>query len=100
MVCADLPQEGLSARSQRAGIEFLMRELEIGITFAKIVITEQHFGNHDHLKQSRENTMKAYSSFMRFLPTVEGHMTTAEWREIQEKREEFEALIQQFWHQP
>jgi hypothetical protein len=91
------PQGGHPARSQRAGIEFLMRAREIGITFAKIVITEQRFGSHDHPKQAQENHEGIFK-----LPAVStkrgGLHDHAERREIQEKRGEFENLIAQFWN--
>src|SRR5437879_3227622 len=93
MVCADLPLPGLPERIQRTGIEFLMRELEIGITFANVALTEQGWGEQEHAGQARQNAMKAYASFIRFLPTSEAHMNVAERREIQDKRHELEYLI-------
>ena len=97
MECADLtPKKELPGKTQRTGIEFLIRELEIGITFANLAIAEQGYGEQEDGQQARQNAMKAYASFIRFLPTVEDQMNIAERREIQGKRVELENLIAGF----
>jgi glycerol dehydrogenase-like iron-containing ADH family enzyme len=69
--------------------EFLMTDLDVGITFAEIALDSN---DQDKIKRNTENARKAYETVLHFLPQTTP--TQAERAKINEKAASLKSLLQ------
>ncbi len=76
-------------RSNYVRLSFLMTELDVGITFAKIALES---GNEDTRTRNRRNARKAYDTALHFLPKI--RETQAEDKQINGKLATLKTFLQ------
>ena len=74
-------------------MDFLKRELETGIRMANLAVAEWSLGETAAAKRAEQHAQRAYSAFMRFLPTAEDYFNASDRAEIDSKRNELEGLL-------
>ena len=77
-------------------MDFIKRELNIGITFARLAVTETGFGAREDASRAKANASKAYGEFTRFLPMVEHRLGAKDKSEIEHMRKQLEELLSRF----
>jgi hypothetical protein len=84
---ADVPR--IIFDCHRACAQFLLVDLDVGITFMEIAETSR---NEQTVARNRNNALVAYSSSVRFLPRLT--LTVAEDWEIKEKLDRLKARLE------
>ena len=84
---------GLPSTEQRVKVEFLKRELETGVTMANLAVTEWSLGETAPAKRAEQYAQRAYSTFLRLLPTAETYFNASDRAEIDRNRSELEELL-------
>ena len=77
-------------------MDFIKRELNLGITFAKLAVMETGAGAPEEAKRAKANASRAYGEFTRFLPMVEHRLGAKDKSEIEDMRKQLEKLLSLF----
>src|SRR5262245_18893295 len=60
--------QGILSRIQESRVEFLLRELEMGLTFAKLARDSAERGHAQTSKRQKAKAREAHRTILRFLP--------------------------------
>ena len=77
-------------------MDFIKRELSLGIAFARLSVMETGSGTADDAIRAKANARRAYAEFTKFLPMVEHHLSAKDRAEIEDMRKQLEQLLSLF----
>jgi hypothetical protein len=77
-------------------VDFIKRELSLGITFARLAVMETGMGTPEDAHRAKANATRAYGEFTKFLPMVEHHLSAKDRAEIEDMRNQLDQLLSLF----
>ena len=84
------------ASAERVRVDFIKRELSLGITFARLAVMETGSGTVEDARRAETNARRAYAEFTKFLPMVEHRLSAKDKAEIEDMRSQLEQLLSLF----